>query len=214
MPQEPVSLDYDEVARRGGDAAMRQIGRFFMKEGGVYEALREIAAKLEQLGIPYAIAGGMALVAHGYGRTTDDVDVLVTPEGLHKIHEALDGLGYVPPFAGSKNLKDVQRKVPIEFLVMGQFPGDGKPKPVPFPDPNEVAVEIDGVRYLGLPSLIELKLASGLTNPGRVKDLGDVQELIRVLKLPRDFATKLNPYVRDGFFGLWDGLSENSPREE
>ena len=32
-------------------------------------------------------------------------------------------------------------------------------------------VEIDGINYLNLPTLIELKLASGMTNPGRLKDL-------------------------------------------
>jgi hypothetical protein len=51
---------------------------------------------------------------------------------------------------------------------------------------EDVAVEIERVSYVGLVPLIELKLASGISNPGRVKDLGDVQELIRVLKLPGD----------------------------
>jgi hypothetical protein len=209
MSRQPTEMDYDEVARRGGDAAMRQLGRFFMKEDEVYEALRAIAAKLKELGIPYAIAGGMALNAHGYRRGTVDVDVLVTADGLRKIHEKLEGLGYVPPFAGSKNLKDTQRKVRIEFLVTGQFPGDGKPKPVAFPDPADVAVAVDGMNYLGLPTLIELKIASGMTNAGRIKDLGDVQELVRVLGLPRDFGAKLNPFVRAKFQELWDGVSSD-----
>ena len=96
-----------------------------------------------------------------------DVDILVTAEGLAAVHRELEGLGYVPPFAGSKHLKDTATGVRIEFLVAGQYPGDGKPKPVAFPDPAQVGVEIDGVRYLGLPSLIELKLASGMTGGGR-----------------------------------------------
>ena len=36
---------------------------------------------------------------------------------------------------------------------------------------------------LSLPKLIELKLASGMTAPGRLKDLADVQELIWTLEL-------------------------------
>ncbi len=111
-----------------------------MKEDEVYEALRAVAGKLNELQIPYAIAGGMALNAHGYRRGTLDVDILVTPESLRTIHRELEGLGYVPPFAGSKNLKDVQNKVRIEFLVSGQFPGDGKHKPVAFPDPIDASV--------------------------------------------------------------------------
>ena len=31
----------------------------------------------------------------------------------------------------------------INFLLAGDFPGDGKPKPVTFPDPREAAVELD-----------------------------------------------------------------------
>ena len=67
----------------------------------------------------------MALNAHGFRRATVDVDVLVTSEGLQRVHEALEGLGYVPPFTGNKNLRDAASSVRIEFLVTGQFPGDG-----------------------------------------------------------------------------------------
>lgn len=96
---------------------------------------------------------------------------------------------------GVKNLRDAGTKVKIEFLTTGSFPGDGKSKPVAFPDPNDVGVDIDGIRYLRLGTLIELKLASGMTNTGRLKDLADVQELIRVLKLANEFREQLNPFV-------------------
>ena len=49
---------------------------------------------------------------------------------------------------------------------------------------------------LPLPMLIELKLASGMTAPHRLKDLADVQELIRAARLPRELADELDPYVR------------------
>jgi hypothetical protein len=205
-------IPFEEKMSRGGGAAIEEASRFFMKQGPVHEALRAIAAKLEELKIPYAVAGGMALVAHGYDRNTVDVDVLVTPEGLREIHQALEGLGYVPPFAGSKNLRDTATSVRIEFLVSGQYPGDGKPKPVAFPDPTDAAVEIDGIKYVGLVPLIELKLASGISHPGRVKDFGDVQELIRILKLPREYVGKLNGYVRGKFEELHQGV-EFGPNE-
>ena len=44
------------------------------------------------------------MYSHGFRRYTEDVGILVTPEGLATIHDKLDGLGYVPPFAASKNL--------------------------------------------------------------------------------------------------------------
>ena len=181
-----------------------------MKTDSVHQSLRQITSRLEQLGIPYAVLDGMALVAHGYVRTTEDVDILLTPEGLDAVHRQLDGLGYVPPFSGSRNLRDATTGVRIEFVLTGQYPGDGKQKPVAFPEPSTRSVEIDGIRYLNLSSLIELKLASGITNAGRLRDLADVQELIRVLKLPAEFAGQLDPYVRPKYVELWNGLQADS----
>jgi hypothetical protein len=118
-------------------------------------------------------------------------------------------LGYVPVFSGSKNLRDAESGVRIEFLASGDYPGDGKPKPVAFPEPEPTSVEKDGIRWLALPALIELKLASGMTNPARLKDLADVQELIRILNLPLEFREQLNPFVRDKFSELWRSIQAN-----
>jgi len=177
----------------------------FERESAVHKALEAIARRLQELGIPYAIAGGIALFFHGYRRFTEDVDILVTAEGLREIHHHLAGLGYLPPFTGSQNLRDTASGVRIEFLVTGHYPGDGKPKPVAFPDPAAASVEIDGIQVLRLETLIELKLASG-TTPGRRRDLADVQELIRILTLPADFAERLDPSVRDLYRELWSEI--------
>jgi hypothetical protein len=59
------------------------------------------------------------------------------------------------------------------------------------------------VRYLNLTSFIELKLASGISNPQRGKDIVDVGELIAVLNLPLNYADQLNGYVQAKFRDLW-----------
>ena len=199
---------FEDIMSRGGETAIREAAKFFMKTDPVHQSLHEIARRLTELGIDYAVAGGMALVAHGYDRTTVDVDILVTERGLDAIHQSLGGLGYVPPFAGSRNLRDTSTGVRIEFLVTGQFPGDGKPKAVAFPDPAAVAEEIDGIRYVNLAALVELKLASGMTNPGRLRDLADVQELIRTLRLPVEFGDRLDSSVRSKFHELRTAIEE------
>jgi hypothetical protein len=200
---------YEQLLGRDFDWALREGSMHFEQESAVHKALRKIARRLEELGIPYAIVGGMAMFFHGYRRFTEDVDLLVTPEGLKEVHRHLEGLGYLPPFSGSKHLRDTELGVRIEFLVTGDFPGDGKPKPVAFPDPTEAAVEIAGIKFLGLPKLVELKLASGMTNPGRISDLGDVQNMIRVLDLPEAFANHLNPFVRQKYQELWTAVHTN-----
>ncbi|HEY0134542.1 MAG TPA: hypothetical protein VGB85_10690 [Nannocystis sp.] len=75
-----------------------------------------------------------------------------------------------------------------------------------------VAVERDGIKYLSLPALIELKLASGMTSSERIKDLADVQELIKICKLPRDFKAQLNPFVHEKFDALWDAAMGHARR--
>ena len=102
-----------------------------------------------------------------------------------------------------------RRPRPPGFLVSGEFPGDGRPKPVAFPDPAVVSLEIGGVHFLSLPALLDLKLASGMTNFSRLRDLADVVEFIKVRKLPVEFAEQLNPYVYDKYLELWQGLRDS-----
>ena len=107
-------------------------------------------------------------------------------------------------FPASRGLRDVETGVNLDVVLSGDYPGDGKPKPVAFPDPAEAAVRGRGVALLPLPRLIELKLASGMSAPHRLKDLADVLELVRVLSLPRDLAASLDTSVRAKFEELWE----------
>ena len=190
---------------------MTEGSTFFEGGGAVQKSLRKITKRLGELAIPYAVVGGMALFQHGLRRFTEDVDLLVTAASLKAIHERLEGLGYLPPFAGSKQLRDTETGVKIEFLVAGEYPGDGLPKPVSFPDPATAAVDLNGIPCVNLQTLVELKIASGMTGAGRLKDLADVEQLIIVLKLPRDYGRPLNPYVQAKYDELW--LSAQ-PRDE
>jgi hypothetical protein len=55
---------------------------------------------------------------------------------------------------------------------------------------------------------IELKLASGISSPGRLKDLADVQELVRLLRLPEDFSKQLQPLVQEKYIELWRSVQD------
>ena len=184
----------------------------FEEKSAVHRSLRKITGRLAELEIPYAVAGGMALFFHGFRRFTEDVDILIGREGLERLHAELEGLGYVPVFSGSRNLRDAESGVRIKFLVTGDFPadfpGDGKPKPVAFPDPAEASVEHRGVCWLDLPHLIELKLASGMTAPARLQDLADVQKLIVTVQLAADFGERLQPFVREKYAQLWASVQD------
>lgn len=184
-----------------------------MGESEVNKTLRRISKRLNELSIPYGVAGGMALIAHGFRRFTEDIDILVTQDGLDQIHAHLDGLGWIRPYSISKNLRDTENGVRVEFLVAGGFPGDGLPKPVSFPAPSPSVVEDhEGIAYVNLPTFVALKLASGMTNSQRGKDLTDVEELIRAIPLARDFSDQLDPYVREKYQQLWQRQQVSTSR--
>lgn len=205
-------IPYEQRLNQDRRWALLEGSMHFEKESSVFNTMRAITKRLGEMGIPYAVVGGMAMFLHGYRRFTEVVDILVTKESLKAIHDNLEGRGYLPPFEGSKNLRDTDQGVRIEFLIAGGYPGDGKPKPVVFPDPQEVATTIDGIQVVNLVTLFELKLASG-TAPGRRKDLGDVQEMIRLLQLSESFADQLDSSVRDLYREIWREL-QMAPTDE
>lgn len=194
-------------------AGVAHAERFFMGTGEVHAALAKLVRCLEEAGIPYAIAGAMALNEHGYRRVTVDVDVLLTAEGLAELKRRHVGLGYVEKFPGSRGLRDAENGIAINVLIAGDYPGDGKPKPVRFPDPASVARRGTQGAFLPVACLVELKLASGLSAPHRLRDLADVLELIRAAPLPIDLENELDASVRPKYRELWEA-AQAAPREE
>jgi hypothetical protein len=204
LVQPPLSRApiYEQQLQSDPRWALSEGSRHFEGSSKVFDALHSIARRLDELKIEYVVVGGMALFQHGLRRFTEDVDILVTKNDLKTIHAALSGLGYLPVHKQSKHLRDTATGVRIEFLTTGDYPGDGRKKPVAFPDPKAVTTG-DAIKYINLPALVELKLASGMTGSGRLKDLSDVLELVKLLNLPADFAEELNPYVREKYAELW-----------
>lgn len=189
--------------------------RYFMGQGTLNKTLTRLSNDLEERGIDYVVIGAVALLAHGYPRFTEDIDLVMTAEGLERFHEELIGLGYAPAFPGArKRLRSTADGVTIEVMTTGEYPGDGKPKPVSMPTPAEASTEIDGVKFITLEKLIELKLASGISARDRLKDLADVQELIKIRGLNADFASKLDPYVRPKYLELEEAVRESDSIQE
>lgn len=185
-----------------------------MKRDNVHTTLERLARRLDEEGIAYAIVDGMALSIHGYTRVTQDVDVLLTPEDLEAFRQRCVGRGYVAAFPGAKKtFRDAETKVPVEFIAAGDYPGDGQPKAVVFPEPKGASIEVEGLRVLALHKLIDLKLASGLSAPHGLRDLADVQDLILHLRLPRDLAERLDASTRTEYLRLWEAAQQAPPPE-
>lgn len=182
------------------DEAIMEADDQVARKGLVWDTLRRVADELQRLNIPYAVVDGVALQHFGIQRSTQDVDLVVTSNDLDAIHARLIGHGYSRKSPGSKHLRDDVTRVRVEFLVTGEFPGDGQPKPVAFPDPAALPLETDqNISFVDLRTLIELKLASAITAAHRIKDRADVLELIHVHALPASYGDILDPYVRTEF---------------
>jgi hypothetical protein len=182
--------------------------RLFAGRGRLNKTVARVARDLTDHNIQYLVVGAVALIAHGYNRFTEDIDLILTPDGLETFENELIGLGYVHRFPGArKQIRSTEDGVSIDVITSGEYPGDGKPKPVVFPRPDEAVTEVDGIRVVTLEKLVELKLASGMTAPARLRDLADVQELIRIRKLDAEFANQLDPYVRDKYLELCRAVS-------
>ena len=209
-----MAVDFQKLIS-SPSAAYAEGLKFFRGIGMLNDALQRLTADLECSEIDYAVIGAIALNQHGYRRFTEDIDLLLTKEGLEKFREKLVGLGYRPAFAGAKKkFRTTAENVPIEIITTGEFPGDGLPKPVQFPKPEEFTIEIDGIKTISLEKLIELKLSSGITASDRLKDLADVQELIKIKNLDAAFADKLDEFVREKFLELHGAVADAKNREE
>ncbi len=152
-PDAASVIPYEELLNKDNRRAVTEGSLFFQQTGEVQKSLRRFTKQMKELGIPYALVGGLAMFQHGYRRYTEDVDILVTRDGLQRIHARLIGASYVRPLSESVDLRDAASGVKIDFLIAGQFPGDGKPKPVAFPDPSDSVIELNDMCVVKLPTL-------------------------------------------------------------
>lgn len=202
LRHEDEVLRYESELENSFDFVLSEADQLYQRQGRLRKTYERLAKRLDELGVSCSLVGGYALILHGVRRFTEDIDLLVSREGLARLHKELVGRGYVLAATGSRNLRDVETGVRIEFVVTGEFPGDGKPKPVAFPDPGAGVETREGIKVIDLKSLTELKLASGMTAKARLQDLADVQRLIQQHHLTADFAKQLHPYVRRKFLEL------------
>lgn len=173
---------------------IKDVDRFFQKNDDVHKTMRRTVKNLEKAGIPYALLGGMAVNLHGHRRTTNDVDILLTAEGLGEFRRRYVPGQYEVAPERAHRFNDRKNEVNVDFLLTGLFPGNHQPGPIAFPDPAAVLTLVEGIQVVELGVLIELKLAAH-----RYQDLADVVSLIRAQQLDESFADRLHPSVRSGY---------------
>ena len=155
-------------------------------------SVEAITRALDQAGVPFIVVGGLAVVAHGYGRQTQDLDIVIRlhPEPVRSAFRALETLGYRPriPVTAEGFANQQQRERWIEDKGMTVLNCRSEQhrdtplavfvtEPVDFSEEYRLAMveEIAPgalVRILRLESLVRLKREAG-----RPQDLADIAEL-------------------------------------
>lgn len=153
-----MHLSYAQIPRRHVNLMdLKEVFRFVAPR--VRDAAINSAAQLNGLGIRYALAGGLAVGAHGYVRATVDVDFLVGEEAFEHhgsvvafkagVPIEVDGvrIDYLSPVSLGAQLEEVLNHPPM----------------------------IEGLAIVPIEVLIYMKLAAK-----RRRDLVDVIELVKV----------------------------------
>lgn len=172
---------------------------YFEGKGPVPETLIRFSTKLREAAIPHVFIGATALYAHGYRRTTNDVDVCMRREDPERFRHELVGRGYAATPGRTRRVVDLDTNVTIDVPVTGEIAGNReKQEDIRFPDPSE-AVVVEELPQVSLARLIELKLVTW-----RLRDWADVIELIRMHDLDEGYAENLHPAARPAYAQCYD----------
>jgi hypothetical protein len=164
--------------------------------------LEAIVQALSHANVAFIIVGGIAVIEHGYGRNTYDLDLVVrlSPDGVMKAFGALASIGYRPrvPITAEQFAQPEERRRLIEekrMEVLNFWSDDHRETPLdvfvtePFNFADEYAkTEIREltpglpVHIVSLATLLQMKKAAG-----RPKDLADIDELSLLHGLPSSY---------------------------
>jgi hypothetical protein len=162
----------------------------------ILHAAETASRKLREAAIPHALAGGLAVGAHGYPRTTDDVDFLVGDEAFEKHTGGLVTLKLPLIAVGG---------VRIDLVSLDD---DQQER-----DQTRAAVEHPLVTHeipvVSLPLLIYMKLKAG-----RQKDVADVVELLKSGRIETEVVDRYLGEHAPKRLRRWERAKEMAASEE
>lgn len=164
-------------------------------------SVEAIARALNDTHVPFIVVGGLAVNAHGYGRATEDIDLVVRllPDTIRSAFGALHALGYRPRVpvtaAGFSDPQQRSRWIAEKGMMVLTFHSDTHhetpvdvfvTEPFDFEEEYQHALVEDiapGVpmHIVRLATLLRLKRESG-----RPQDIADIAELELLHGEPND----------------------------
>jgi hypothetical protein len=177
--------------------------------GRVVKALDQV---LHACDCESVVGGGWAVWRHGFvGRVTQNVDIVLPSDRIEELMKAasvrgFDVLGQLP--GRWPKLCHRETGIEVDVLPEGGRPGiASRAAPTTIPHPKSMGAVRGTLKFMSLPSLIELKLAAG-----RLRDEADVLELVREnrdrLDEVRRHLAAVHPGYACGFEELLKRLDE------
>lgn len=170
------------------------------------EVLKTFTGFFEREGIPYALAGGNALLAWGHQRPTHDVDFVV--DGIHRsrVLAYAESLGYETTFASegfSNHYHREQAFGHVDFLYVYDQTAE-----VFFTDtPHRQTFGLD-LPVLRPEHLIAMKVHAMKQRPMRV--LIDAPDIAYLMRLPGLDRKRVREYfVQHGLLKIYDELEKD-----
>ena len=165
----------------------------------MFEEIEAVTKALNAAQVRYLVVGGVAVVLHGYLRTTGDLDLVIQLEhtNLSRALEALQSLGFRPKapvrFSDFANSETRQSWITTKGLTVLSLASPRLPafevdlfasEPFDFDSVYARAADVKldhvAVRVIGLDDLIDLKLRVG--RPQDTTDVAALQAVRQALK--------------------------------
>lgn len=155
-------------------------------------SIETIFRALNDAQVKYLVVGGLAVVAHGYVRTTEDVDLVISlaPDNIKCCLAVLESIGYRMgvPITAEQFADETQRKLWREekgMLVLKLWSDSHNRTPIDVfvYEPFDLDEELEQASKVALSDHLEVPVVSLPTllrmkrEAGRPQDLADIDEL-------------------------------------
>ncbi|MGA2241075.1 MAG: nucleotidyl transferase AbiEii/AbiGii toxin family protein [Verrucomicrobiota bacterium] len=171
--------------------------------------IRIISQKANEQQLPFLLIGGYAVMAHGFARSTYDLDFLIRKNQTEDWRRLLEGLGFKIHFTGPTFVQfepPAGEKLPLDVMLVSdetfvRMQAEAK------------RIEADGVAtsIVSLPHLIALKChAICQGKPHRaMKDIEDLVQLARLNKLDLNDPSLRDIILKHGNKELYETLKRD-----